>query len=160
MRATAAEGHVLVWVSSDIELVRVFKDAIVAVSRCKPRNNLLPLLDQNAVEVNVFGCGSSEVIDRARVTQELLNRPWNQVWSLLQQRQLIWVVDQVVHGVGDCVASGFVSGNNQQQEVGVKVTLAEFDAIRHWAVHQNRNEVGAVFAFALTRELVTVCKNF
>ena len=123
MRATAAEGHVLVWVSGYVELVWVYKDAVVAVTRGKPRNNLLPLLDLNTIEVNVFSCRAPEVVDRAGVAQELLYRPRNQVRAFLQQGQLIWVVDQVVHGVANRVTSGLVSGYDQQQEVGVKVAF-------------------------------------
>ena len=63
------------------------------------------------------------MVEGACETQELFDGPLDLVWVLLQEPQLVWVLNQVVHGVADGVAGGFVTSYNKKQEVGVKIAL-------------------------------------
>ena len=123
MGATATEGHMLVGVTSDIHLVGVEEDGLVAVAGGKPGDHLFALLDHLTVEVHILGRGATEVVDGACIAQELLHSPRDELGVLLQESKLVGVVDEVVHGVGDGVTSGLVTSHNQEQEVGVEITI-------------------------------------
>ena len=112
--ATATEGHVLVGVTSDIHLVRVLEDGLVAVAGGKPGDHLLALLDHRSVEVHVLGRGATEVVDGAGIAEELFNSPGDQLWVLLEESKLVRVVDEVVHGVSDGAQAGSVTASRDK----------------------------------------------
>jgi hypothetical protein len=73
------------------------------------------------IDFGVLGCGSTEVINRARHAKHFFNSPFDQLRAFLQQRHLIWIVDQVIHAVRNCVACCFISSNDQKQEIGMEI---------------------------------------
>ena len=66
------------------------------------------------------------------------------------------MLDEVVHRVADRVAGCLVARDDEEQEVGVEVVLAERLAIHRRGIDQGRHEVATLAADTLSLELVAV----
>ena len=57
-----------------IKLIRVFENGLVTVGRGVPHNHLIALLDQLAADLDIAGCGTAHMHDRADIAHDLLGR--------------------------------------------------------------------------------------
>jgi len=123
------------------------------------RDDFVTLLDFLAVDHGVFGGRAAEVVNRRAPAEEFLNRPRNQVRTLLEQRQLIGLIDEGIHRVADGVAGGLVAGNHQQQEVIAEVAVVQPDAVDGHVVDEFRHKVDPVLAQTLLAQLEAIVKD-
>ena len=111
------------------------------------------------MQLDVASCGAAEVKHRRGPAQELLDRCRDALGLGLQQGELVGVVDQRPHGVGDGVPRGLVAGHHDEQEVVAEVAVRQGQAVLRNLVHQLAHEVGAVAALALCREFESVLEH-
>ncbi len=92
VRAAPAERHVLVRGPLDVEAHRVVEDALVAVGRYVPDDDLVAGGDGLAAEREVLGGGSTEMHDRGREPQHLLGCTREQLTVGAEPRELVGVL--------------------------------------------------------------------
>ena len=140
VRTAEAERHVLVGRAGDVEAVRVGKHALVAIGRGKPQDDLVARLDLLAVQLDVLGRRTAEVVDGGGVPDDLFGGRAGERGVGAESRNLVAVLKQRSNAVRHRVSRRLVAGGDQQQEEEFEFVLGERVAIE-FGVDQDRDDV-------------------
>ena len=110
-------------VAVHVEAVRIREHVLVAVGRRVDHRQLLARPDVLPAHDGVGGGGASEVVERVRPAQDLLDRRRNERGILLQPPHLLGVLHERERAVGDRVPGRLVAGDHQQREVRMELVL-------------------------------------
>jgi len=111
------------------------------------------------VQFHIAGCGPPEVVDRGGPAEQLLDRDLRFIRVVAQVGKLAGAVDQGLHRMADRLPGGLVASHDQQQEVVVEVGAGERDTVRRNPVDQLADQVIAVAAAPLGRQLAAVFED-
>jgi len=129
--AGGAEPELIVGCAGHIEPQRVFEDRLVPVGRPVRQENLVALVEGAAAERCSIGGDCSTHRDHRRCQpHDLIHSGGSEQLEIaLPKSTLIGVLAQMMKAPGDGVASGFVSGNGQQDEERRQLLFCETLAV-------------------------------
>src|ERR1700722_15867288 len=121
--SAAAEGHVIVWSASQIELVgRGTERAGIAVGRSVVHDDLLTRGDGHATDLGVAFRSPAHVHDGAYPPKQFLDRRQKPGIEVLRQPcQLFRMGEEGVEAARDQIAGSVPSGVDEQEEKEVEV---------------------------------------
>ena len=110
-------------------------------------------------QLDVAGRGPAEVVDGGGPAQELLDGVRDQVRVRLQLGELVGVLEQRQHRVGDGVPGGLVAGDDEQQEVAVELRGGHRLAVLGDLVDELADQVRPLAALAVLGENAPVVED-
>ena len=152
MRAAAPERDVFVGRPGDVEAIRVREHRLVAVRGDVPEDDLVAVAHGLPTQLGVAHRRPAEAHDRRRPPQHLLDCGRQQGAIGAYALELIRVLEERNHAVGDQVAGRLVAGDRQQEEEEVELEVAQplaFDL----GVDEDAHQVLRRFGAPLRREL-------
>jgi hypothetical protein len=152
MRSAATEGHLRVWLPTDVEGERRIEDLLVAVRRPQHRHHPLALRDVLAVHLDVDFRGARPVRDRCRPPQHLLDGAGPQRFLLAVALDLLGVRHERLQPDGQRILGGVAAGKRQHKEEELEFVRWQAEVLAVFAGdHRGRQRapdiVGGVASF-------------